>query len=287
MGLNLYASLAQLKAALAISSVTDEALLTACLRNASRLIDQATKRTFFPELATRFVDGSGSDRLWLPQPLLEAREVALSGDGGRTYTALADDDWWASNGQQWGVTPFQLLVLAPSGRYGSWWRGPRTVRITGWWGWRPDYAGAWEDAADAVQDASLSAVATQVTVTNSAGADALGLTPRFSAGNLIRIDDEVCEVTGTTSTKLTVTRGQNGTTAATHAQGAAITRWRPFEPVEQASLTQAARFFKRAQQAYADAGASVELGRLVFAKRLDPDVEVILVEGGLRRVTVG
>lgn len=288
MALNLYASLSQLKAALAITGAADDGLLTQCLRNASRLIDQATGRTYCPEMATRCVDGSGSDRLWLPWPLLEVSEVALSGDLGATYTALATNDYWKSNGSSWDATPYQLLVLNPNGSYGSWYKGPRTVRIAGTWGWRPAYAGAWEDTGDTVQDAAgVSAVATQITVTSSSGVDTLGLTPRFAVGNLIKVEAELCEVTATTATKLTVTRGQNGSPAATHAKDTKIYRWRPFEVVEQAALTQAARAFKRAQQAYADAGANMELGRLVYAKRLDPDVEVILLEAGLKRLTVG
>lgn len=288
MGLNLYASLSELKTALAITAATDDSLLTTCLRNASRLIDRATGRTYFPEVATRYVDGSGSARLWLPATLLEASEVALSSDLGSTYTALAAGDYWKSNGHAWDVTPYQLLALNPNGSYGSWYKGSRTVRIAGTWGWRPDYASAWEDAADTVQDAAgISAGVTQITVTSSSGVDALGLSPRFAVGNLVKIESELCEITATSSTKLTVTRGANGSTAATHAKDVKIYRWRPFEVVEQATLTQAARYYKRAQQAYADAGANVELGRLVYAKRLDPDVEVILLEAGLKRVAVG
>lgn len=293
MSLNLYATLSHIKAALDIAAATDDTVLLTCLRNASRLIDRATGRTYYPEYAVRYVDGSGSDRLWLPWPLLEATEVALSSDLGTTYTALtASTDYWLSNGSRWDVTPYQLLVLNPNGSYGAWYAGRRTVRITGTWGWRPEYAGAWEDTGDTVQDAvAVSAAAPQITVTSTTGTDALGLTPRFAAGNLVKIGSgtgmEFCEVTATTSTKLTVTRGQNGTTAASHTKRTAIYRWRPYEVVEQAALTQAARFYKRAQQAYADAGASVELGRLVYAKRLDPDVEVILLEAGLKRLAVG
>lgn len=287
MGLNLYATLTQLKTALAITAVTDDAFLTGCLRNASRLIDSATGRVYFPEYAIQYLDGSGSDRLWLPKPLLDVVEVALSPDLGATYTTLATSDYRRSNGKRWNVTPYQLLVLNPNGSYGAWYKGDETVRVTGTWGWRPDYAGAWEDTADTVQDVALSSGATQITVTSASGTDSLGLAPRFAVGNLIKIESEICEVTATSSTKLTVTRGQNGTTAASHATGKAIYRWRPFEVVEQAALTQAARFYKRAQQAYADAGANMELGRLVFAKRLDPDVEVILLEAGLKRLTVG
>lgn len=288
MSLNLYATLAQLKAALDITATTWDSLLLQTLSNASRLIDAATGRIYYPEYAVDYFDGSGGDRLWLTRPLLDASEVALSSDLGATYTALtANTDYWTSNGKHWHKTPYQLLVMNPNGSYGTWYAGPRTVRITGTWGWRPNYSMAWENTADTVLDTSLAAATTQITVASVDGVDGLGLTPRFAAGNLIRIETELCAVTAVTTTKLTVVRGVNGTTAATHATGTAITRWRPFQPVEQATLTQAARFFKRAQQAYADAGANYELGQLVYAKRLDPDVEVILLEAGLKRLCVG
>lgn len=287
MALNLYATLSELKAALDIEVATDDAFLTGCLRDASREIDRATGRTFFPEVAVEYVDGSDSDKLWLPRPLLAATEVAISSDLGSTYTAMtADTDYWYSDGRRWNVTPYQLLVIAPAGSYARWYGDRRAVRITGTWGWQPEYAAAWENSGDTVGDASLSAAATSITVASSTGTDLLGLTPRFAVGNLIKIDSEFCEVTATTSTKLTVTRGQNGSTAATHTTGTVIYRWRPYL-VGRATVTQAARFYKRAQQAYADAGANFELGKLIYAKRLDPDVEVLLLEAGLKRLTVG
>lgn len=44
--------------------------------------------------------------------------------------------------------------------------------------------------------------------------------------------------------------------------------------IKQATITQVARWWKRGQQAFQDAGAIVELGQLRFVKQLDPDVEV-------------
>lgn len=44
--------------------------------------------------------------------------------------------------------------------------------------------------------------------------------------------------------------------------------------IKQAAITQVARWWKRGQQAFQDAGAITELGQLRFVKQLDPDVEI-------------
>lgn len=54
--------------------------------------------------------------------------------------------------------------------------------------------------------------------------------------------------------------------------------------IYQATLTQAVRWFKRAQQAFQDAGAIVDLGQLRYVRAVDPDVAEIVAH--LRRVTI-
>lgn len=54
------------------------------------------------------------------------------------------------------------------------------------------------------------------------------------------------------------------------------------EVVKMATIIQAARWFKRGQQAFEDTGAVAELGQLRYVKMLDPDVENLV--NHLRRV---
>ncbi len=56
------------------------------------------------------------------------------------------------------------------------------------------------------------------------------------------------------------------------------------EDVQQAVIVQTVRWFKRAQQAFQDAGAIFDLGQLRYVKQVDPDVQVMVEH--LRRVTV-
>ncbi len=51
------------------------------------------------------------------------------------------------------------------------------------------------------------------------------------------------------------------------------------EEIKKATTIQALRYFKRASQAFADAGAIAELQQLRYVKKLDPDVENILKLG--------
>lgn len=122
-----------------------------------------------------------------------------------------------------------------------------SISIQGWWGFRHDYASAYVDSLDSVQDNPLSVSATTMTVLNVNGQDAQFWSPRFDAGNLIRIENELILILATNSSTntLSVRRGVNGTTAAGHNQGTDITIWYPEEDVQDTVARQAAYFYAR------------------------------------------
>lgn len=57
----------------------------------------------------------------------------------------------------------------------------------------------------------------------------------------------------------------------------------PPDTIKQACIIQAGRWFKRGQQAFADTGANSDLGQLMYTKKLDPDLEALLIHSGLAR----
>ena len=57
--------------------------------------------------------------------------------------------------------------------------------------------------------------------------------------------------------------------------------------IKQASIIQGARWYKRGQSGWSTALASGELGQLLYEKKLDPDVEMILVMGGFIKPIIG
>jgi hypothetical protein len=58
------------------------------------------------------------------------------------------------------------------------------------------------------------------------------------------------------------------------------------EEVVQATLVQAMRWFKRAQQGFADTGAIIELAQLRYVDKLDRDIVAILYDAGLKRTVI-
>jgi len=57
--------------------------------------------------------------------------------------------------------------------------------------------------------------------------------------------------------------------------------------IKQACLTQAARWYKRGQSAWADAMASADLGQIMYTKALDPAVQHLLINGRFVKKVLG
>lgn len=146
-----------------------------------------------------------------------------------------------------GVTPIRTLRLSDVDnslwnntwypQVAPWGQFLDTIVITGWWGYRTNYGTeGFLASGDSVQDVGgINASVTTITVSNASGADYYFQTPRFSPGNLIRIENELCVIWSITGNALSVRRGQNGTTAAAHAQGTAISVWFPEDDIVRAA----------------------------------------------------
>ncbi len=225
MNYGIYVSYADVKTARGITAATDDTLLRGYCRAASLAWDRHTKRRFWPLVETRYYDYPGPWTLRLDADLLEV--TTLTNGDGETLTES---------------THFYLYPLSeyPKSRidirrdvgevfqYSS--TVQRQITVAGIWGFHDDWGNAWADSGDAVGNVGgITAAGTSITVTDADGADAWGLTPRFKADTLIRIDDEYLWVTATdTSTNaLTVVRGVNGSTAATHDAAADIYTYQP------------------------------------------------------------
>ena len=122
---------------------------------------------------------------------------------------------------------------------------PLTVTVTGIWGMHRDYANAWHKVDDLAAD--INASVTSLTVADVDGADLYGITPRISAGNLLRIGSEYLLVTATNTTTnvVTVQRGVNGSTAAGHSTGDDVDVWQVEEVVRDAVAKQAGLKYER------------------------------------------
>lgn len=111
------------------------------------------------------------------------------------------------------------------------------LNITGVWGFSRDYANAWLDSGDTVDDNPLSSSATTLTVTDST---------LFEEGQLLQIESEWLLVeTVATATTLTVKRGVHGTTGASHIQGTQIDIFQVDEAVQLETAKQVALWYSR------------------------------------------
>jgi len=205
------------------SDTTEDERLLDALQAASAAIERRTRRTFQPRVASIAHDVNLRDvsELLLKEDLLELQSIS-NGDDSSIDTSdviqVADAVLRLTNGAvfTYDETPVSAIT------------------ITGIWGYHPDWQNAWEDSGDSVQDASLSASATSITVTD---ADA-GNSPRFQVGQLIRLEDEYLHITAidTATNILTVERGVQGTTAATHASSTTIDIYQMPADVSQLTL---------------------------------------------------
>lgn len=146
--------------------------------------------------------------------------------------------------------PFHQLQLA------SWWNTwgyylyglswTPLLTITGIWGYNTDYANAWPTLTT-LAAAITTTTATSITVVNVSAPDAYGITPAISTGNLIMIDSEMLLVTATNTTTnvVTVTRGVNGSTAATHLNGANVQVWQVEPDISRVVARQAGMLLAR------------------------------------------
>jgi len=288
---NAYATLDEIKAAApnAFTGTSSDAILAMLSERASRLIDNVCHRHFYELAATRTWPTVGEREVWLPD-LLAVTSINYSADYGASYTALTTDDYLLYGGRDLrdGETPYNELVLRENGALDCFYVDERGLKIVGLWGYHGDYARAWDDSGDTVQDAAgMTAAQTTVMVTDVDGANLYGLTPRLSVGNTIKIESEQCLVTATNTTTqvASIRRGWNGTTAATHAKAKTVYVWWPEALVQQACCIETVRWFKRGSQGFADASAGGPFGTLLYTKALDPDIVELLINSGLRRVT--
>ena len=261
---NGYITLAELKASLNIAGddIQDDSALASVIERASRAIDGYCGRFFYPLRAINYFDTPAGRNL--DMGLYDALEVVTITNGGTG--ALATTEYRTS---PYNETPFFEIKLKPLSVY--YWDSDSdanpeaAIAVDAIWGYRQNYSReAWTNvttlAAGLASDSSLAETTTELL---------------FSAGDVIKVDTEMMLVTNCDTTGASVTRAYNGTTAAAHLAGATIYRFNHDPVVEQATLLQAVRLYKRKDAPFGVAGAGA-LGQVVSISDLDPDIKMLL-----------
>jgi hypothetical protein len=238
------ATLDQLRARLnlAAADTSDNTRLLAALSAASAQIERAAGRRFCPRLAALQHNYTSALELLLDDDLLEL--TALT-NGDSSAISLSDvitvpDEF-----------PASLLRLTGSSAF-VWDISPlQAITVTGMWGWHDRPAEMWRSSGDTVQDNPLDSSATSITVSDADSTDAENETPRFQVGHLLKIESEYVRVTvvNTSTNVLTVLRGVNGTTAASHALNTPIYTYQPSADVNQLALRWASWLYKEPDNA--------------------------------------
>jgi hypothetical protein len=221
------ATLYQLRArlGLAANETADDARLLNALAAATTQIERATGRRFLPRKAILAQDFTGSTELLLDDDLLELTSVT---NGDASAISLSDVLTIPADG------PAGLLHLTGSTAFTWKLLKRQAITVTGTWGWHDQWATAWRDSGDTVQNNPLSSGATTLTVASASAADAAGESPRFQVGHLLKIDGEYLWVLGISGNALTVARAANGSAAVSHAQNTPVYTYQP--PADLAAL---------------------------------------------------
>ena len=264
---NAYVTVDTIKSASAldITGTGDDTRLRRIIEGVSRQIDSHCNRRFFQLSASRIFDSEGGQSLFVPDLVsVDSNGVKTDDNKDRTFeTTWAVSDYLTEpanadpTGGHDASRPYtRLIVDTDSGTKPDWPQGRRTVQIAGTWGfWRR------LRAATEVTNEALDASDTGLDVDSRTDVE---------AGHTILVDSEQMYVESYSANTLTVVRGVNGTTAATHSASASISVFLYPAPVVEATLIQSARLWKRKDTAF----AASEAQRGAFG--LDSDVRALI-----------
>ena len=192
------------------------------LESVSRRIDEVCRRSAFgsgfgPRIGTNRYDADGGTDLDLRDDLLTTTSVTVYADTAHSSstTPAADTDYYLVNQQgTYEPGPFRRAFLHGEGDVTAFGRGKRVIEWAGVWGHQNVTRTLTATVAEALDE-------TETVIDVSAVTE-------LSPGMTLLLGSEqvyVRGVTDDTTDSITVDRGVNGTTAATHLTGIAIARY--------------------------------------------------------------
>lgn len=264
-----YLSLDEFKLVLSIaddddSTANDNRRYRRVLEGISRDIDNKTNRTFQPYTATRYFTAAFTGHLKVPD-LLTVTSIKTDNNNDGTYERTWDTDDYellpfdAADRQQ----PYTRIEITDTGEGNETFPTvQKGVEVVGVWGY-------WQETESV---GTLNGAISDTTGTSLTMADGHSL----EALQTVLIDSEQMYVTDVQTNAVTVYgRGMNGTTAATHSDGATVSVYRYPYPVTEAASILAVRILRRPDAPYGVTGMdNVGMQRL----RPDRDVQDLLAE---------
>lgn len=241
-GRNTYATLAEFKAyrtsrnGTASIDSADDVVIDQLLESSSRYIDDQTSRFFYPRIETRVYS--------IPEYPNDSRQLDFEADLQEVISFLNGDNTSISS-TAYNLLPkndtpkFALEIKQTSSIV---WQSDSNgdsdcvLDVVGIYGYHNNYSEAWKTAGTlgaAITDTSTLAF------TMTAG-------HILSVGKIVKIDNELFIIdTIATNTITPLKRGDNGSTSATHLNGATVYIYEPMQSLRHAIFEMAERAYKR------------------------------------------
>ena len=268
--MNEYGTLSQLRTFISLASqdTTDDAELKRFIIHASRRIDQHCKRKFYPQRK----GGTTTLKFNLPKnsQILEMRNIDLLAVKGLSdmngASEIDSGAYWLKTGDRWDITPYDRIEMDfSSGSTFSYSGTPqRAVHVDAVIGYHEEYDNAWLDSGGSLTDVLDSGI-TLASVSASGADNSIGLSPRFSQGQLWRLtsgsNEEFCYVQNTrNSSSVDLIRGINGTSAVDHTASTTIYVWQTEKNIEDSALEVAAFMYSKAKSPFTNRVSVLQLG---------------------------
>ena len=212
---------------------TDDAVIDGIIEAASRYIDGACGRAFYPMVKSNYYD------------IPDGREILSEGDL-LAVISLTNGDDTAIASTEYNLTPKNYSPhtgLKLKGSSSTYWTLDSSgdtdyvIDLLGIWGYHDQYdQRAWSPVGTLGAEI---ADTTTLAFTMTAGHSAL-------KDNILMIENELLIVdTVVTNTVTPLARGDNGSTAATHANGTTVYAWQPMQEIAQATKLISQSLYRR------------------------------------------
>jgi len=254
------------------SDAADDLVIEDLIEEASRFIDEETDRTFYPRVETRYHDATDERELWLDDDLLEVISITNGDD-----TTISSSDY---NLVPRNYTPHYAISIIQSSSetwdLDSSGNSEDVIDIAGIWGYHTNYSQrAWITGSTINESGTFSASDTTLTVTSGS---------LFDADQIIKIDNEILRVTAVSTADLTVVRGENGSTGATHTDGSTVYIWSPIRTAKKACRAIARSEYKRRFGENTEGAATITGAGVVITPDSIPKSAARIISNLKRRV---
>ena len=214
----------------------DDARMLDRIREATRFIERETGRIFEPVRAAYKYDWCYGDFLDLrDRTILEITSVVDSTSQTVVSAGLIPIGNSRTDFGPWQSIELDLTKTPPMSFLST---KRQAITVTGVWGWHDDYANAWHNTNLTVQGGGINSSATSITLSANPDVtrDIYGQVGAISPGALIQFGTgttpEWARVVAAFGGVITVTRGVNGSTAASQIAGTAIWVYEPPKAIQ-------------------------------------------------------